>query len=79
MCKCEIQWIDEQGKPTPDQNEAVMLAQFHQPIYAPFSTRVIEYSSLIQGAFPICAQHYARVTHEMRFPRGGWTFVELQT
>jgi hypothetical protein len=25
--KCEVQWIDPQGAPTPDENEAVGMAQ----------------------------------------------------
>jgi hypothetical protein len=77
MCQCKVQWINEQGQPTPDNNEAVMVAQFHQPIHAYLTAKVVEYSSLIQDSFPICAEHYSRVTPDMRFPQGGWTFVPL--
>lgn len=26
MPKCQIQWVDDNGRPTPDQNEAVCVA-----------------------------------------------------
>lgn len=77
--KCQIQWIDAHGNSTPDENEAVMVAQFHRPIHASFTGKTLEYSSLIQDSFPICAEHYAQVTDDMRFPKGGWTFVPLES
>jgi hypothetical protein len=76
-CTCKIQWLDDHGKPTPDNNKAVMIAQFHKPVHAQYTGKLIEYSSLIQDSFPICTEHYAKVTADMRFPRGGWTFVPL--
>jgi len=75
--KCKIQWIDSNGKATPDENDAVMVAQFHRPVLAVYTGKTLEYSSLIQESFPICAEHYAQVTNDMRFPRGGWTFVPI--
>jgi hypothetical protein len=58
MCKCEIQWIDDKGKPTPDDNDAIGLC------------RTIERDELIAGRvvhfpasqwFYICATHYERL------------------
>jgi hypothetical protein len=43
--KCQIQWIDCDGKPTPDQNEAIGLAS----ITSHGQTQ----------RFPICAAHLA--------------------
>lgn len=72
---CCIQWIDSEGKPTPDTNEAVMIAQFHKPIHAYLTGETLAYSSEIQESFPICAAHYAQVTPKMRFGNGGgWSF-----
>jgi hypothetical protein len=54
MCKCEIQWINTLGKPTPDDNEAIG------------SARTIERDEIVAGRlvhfpasqwFPICAEH----------------------
>jgi hypothetical protein len=59
MCQCKIQWIDEYGKPTPDNNPAIGLC------------RTIDRYETIRGAashhfpasqwFPICAEHAKRL------------------
>jgi hypothetical protein len=77
--KCKIQWIDDKGKPTPDENDAVMMAHYHTPIWGvpgP-NNRIIGYSEEIQESFPICAEHYARVAYSFRPPVGGWTFTPI--
>jgi hypothetical protein len=76
--KCQIQRIDEKGKPTSDDNDAVMIAHAHEPKWSlpcgGLGNKIIGYSAEIRDSFPICAAHYARVTHTMRFPAGGWSF-----
>lgn len=54
--KCKIQWIDKDGKPTPDDNEAIGLA--------------VCYSLDVDGglttdgkAYPICEAHAYRLKH----------------
>lgn len=54
---CAIQWIDENGKPTPDSNPAVAIAVF------------VSHQCLVNGRrhqgeerrFPICAEHVKRI------------------
>lgn len=78
--KCQVQWIDPKtGKFTPDDNEAVMMAHFHEPIWGtPGPDNSIKgYSDKIQDSFPICAEHYARVDRHFRPPLGGWTFEPI--
>jgi hypothetical protein len=48
MCKCKIQWIDRNGTPTPDDNDAVAMATCYDP-----STFGKEGSE----SFPICLAH----------------------
>lgn len=78
---CKIQWVSNEGKPTPDGNTAVMLAHFHEPVWSMSSgcvgSKMAGYSEKIQQSFPICAEHYTRVTPEMLWPRGGWSFTSL--
>lgn len=54
--KCEIQWIDQQGNSTPDENEAIGYAICRHvdpcpggryPLFAPYDSRPI----------PICHAH----------------------
>jgi len=75
--KCKIAWIDANGKATPDDNDAVAIALFHRPVYAQYTGKITEYSSLIEESFPICAEHRKQVTADMLFPRGGWAFVPI--
>lgn len=74
--KCQVSWVDEHGKPTPDENDAVMMAHFHEPIWGTPGpgNKIQGYSEKVRESFPICAQHYARVDATFRMPRGGWTF-----
>lgn len=61
MSKCEIKWIDAQGKPTPDENDAIGYAVFLG--YAVFHTHDLDgtHDGLRFGAtewrFLICAAH----------------------
>jgi hypothetical protein len=79
--KCQVRWINAQGQPTPDDNDAVMMAHFHEPIWgtpvhSP-NNRIQGYSHTVRESFPICAKHYAMVDASFRFPRGGWTFSPI--
>ncbi len=78
--KCQISWIDANGKPTPDENDAVMMAHFHEPIWGQPSpdNRIVGYGE-VRDSFPICAEHYARVDYHFRFPVGGWTFTPIDS
>jgi hypothetical protein len=76
--KCQIRWIDEKGKPTPDENDAVAMAHFHKPIWsvptgAP-DNRIMGYSDEIQESFPICQAHLDMV--KLNFV--AWTFTPIQ-
>ncbi len=78
---CKTQWISDEGKPTPDNNPAVMMAHYHEPIWSMpgggIGNKITRHSDKIRDSFPICADHYARVTPEMLWPRGGWSFTNL--
>src|SRR5882724_9122171 len=78
--KCQVRWVNAQGKPTPDENDAVMLAHYHEPIWGtPGPGNCIQgYSDKIRESFPICAAHYAMVDASVRKPRGGWTFTRIE-
>lgn len=81
--KCQVRWIDSKGQLTPDTNNAVMMAHFHEPIWqlpagGP-GNHIVGYSDVIRESFPICAVHYARVDASFRPPRGGWTFTPIET
>jgi hypothetical protein len=78
--KCQVRWINIKGEPTPDTNDAVMMAHFHEPIWGiPGPNNKIQSydANKIQESFPICADHYAMVDASFRFPRGGWTFTPI--
>lgn len=83
---CRIQWIDENGKPTPDENPAVGRA---------VHTRTYTRGAGIHGdreeveSWPICAQHKAQADADGLFGRretfdgpmfatvSGWSFEPL--
>jgi hypothetical protein len=76
--KCQIEWIDSRGKPSPDHNDAVMIARFHESIWSHPNghpnNRIIGYSETIRSEFPICQVHLDTVRPEIRFPAGAWSF-----
>ena len=76
--QCQIQWIDDNGKPTPDDNDAIMMAHSHKPKWLLSSggpgNKQVGYEEEIQQSFPICEKHYASVSPNMRYPRGMWEF-----
>lgn len=80
--KCCIRWIDDNGKATPDDNDAVMLAQFHTMTTRQIASSAkldVEYLPTIERELPICAEHLARVTSAMHYGNGGgWSFVPLE-
>jgi hypothetical protein len=58
--KCKIRWIDDEGRPTPDNNEAVALCwvEAHDDdIYG----RIVHIEQ--SDVYPICADHLARLQH----------------
>jgi hypothetical protein len=77
--KCQVKWVNAQGRLTPDTNDAVMMAHFHEPIWGtPGPNNKIQgYSATVRESFPICAAHYAMVDASFRLPRGGWTFTPI--
>jgi hypothetical protein len=78
--KCQVKWVNAQGQLTPDTNDAVMMAHFHEPIWgAPGPNNHIHGydATVIRESFPICAAHYAMVDASFRLPRGGWTFTPI--
>ena len=82
MRTCMIQWIDQEGNPTPDSNEAVMMAFCHDSRWlipsGSSDNKIVGYTDKIQQSFPICAEHYARVTPSMRYENGGaWSFGKV--
>jgi len=56
MKTCEIQWIDDNGKPTPDTNPAIGIAR-SIITYGGGDSQVREY--------PICAEHAAQIPTEI--------------
>lgn len=55
MPKCEIKWIDAQGKPTPDENDAIGYAVFH--MHDLDDTHVGLQFGATERKYPICATH----------------------
>lgn len=77
--KCQVSWVDVKGQPTPDENEAVMMAHFHEPIWGtPGPNNRIQGYGAIRESLPICAEHYAMVDASFRLPRGGWSFTPIE-
>ncbi len=64
IMRCQIQWIDEQGKPTPDNNEAVCYVTFRDIT----NDNVTEHRS-----FLCCAEHLKRMPRGKRFHAWGST------
>jgi hypothetical protein len=62
--KCQIQWIDKAGKPTPDDNEAVCFAVF----------TAIDATTRSDRKFPCCAKH-AQELEELE--ANGWNFSTI--
>ena len=75
--KCEIQWIGLDGKPTPDNNEAVAIANAHEIIWSHpegnINNRIVGYSDKIRGSFPICADHLPQLIRLINNPERGKT------
>jgi hypothetical protein len=82
--KCMIQWIDKNGNKTPDENEAVCMAHYHDSnivvtnmAHGHVHTTYLE---TINRSFPICADHLAQVTYDMKYGNGGgWSFTTLES
>jgi hypothetical protein len=58
MAKCQIQWIDATGQPTPDTNESIGLCWTIERMYVRLdgSTVTIPRSQ----SFNICREHFKR-------------------
>jgi len=64
--KCQIQWIDEMtGRQTPDENEAVAMANIHKTVWSlPCGgpgNYLVGYTDEINQSLPICAHHMAQL------------------
>jgi hypothetical protein len=74
---CKIQWIDSEGKCTPDQNPAVAIAHAHESIWlrpaGGEDNRVVGYSNKIVESFPICRAHLGRLNPGWK----GWSVGPL--
>ena len=59
--RCRIQWVDIQGNPTPDQNEAIGLvwvqAHIEQLAHEHGGSRLGWHAVPESKHFPICADH----------------------
>lgn len=58
MCTCQIRWIDDAGKPTPDSNVAIGC------VWLPKRRELINGRLVDMAAserFPICADHAERL------------------
>jgi hypothetical protein len=75
--KCKIQWIDDRGQPTPDDNEAVAIAHYHKAIWLLPSggpgNKIIDYSDEIKVSFPICQEHLDKMKPSWK----GWSVSSL--
>jgi hypothetical protein len=76
--KCQIQWVNKQGNPTPDENEAVAIAHFHKPIWAlpgggP-GNHIVGYSEEIEREFLICQEHLDAVGPDFK----AWSFSPIK-
>jgi hypothetical protein len=73
---CTIQWVSDDGKPTPDNNSAIGYVRrvgYREP-YATALNGFIEHSTT--DWFPICAEHAARLSdHGMQH----WEFRAMET
>lgn len=78
--KCQAQWVDANGKPTPDENEAVAMGHVHK-MATPMSLdpRVQPtYLDEVVKSLPVCAEHMKQVKYNWRYGSGGaWTFTDL--
>ena len=54
MITCNIQWIDEQGNPTPDTNPAIGIVTCHSVSFGKEGSR----------PFFICAEHAKRLRED---------------
>ena len=62
MSTCKIQWIDDDGKPTPDSNESVGFAVITRTY-----TRGPAAGSTVVERFPCCELHRVRGWEEGYF------------
>jgi hypothetical protein len=67
--QCVIQWIDETGMPTPDENPAVALVVRESFTDTDASGHTITYSE--SEPLPICQEHLKRL------PIPHWSIIPL--
>ncbi len=75
--RCEIQWVDDDGKPTPDENEAIGHA-WRVAYVGQYSGRGVKHEE--SKHYPVCAAHRARmIADEKDDPEGAkhWRFEPL--
>lgn len=79
--KCQIQWIDEDGRRTPDDNEAVAMAHVHRSIWAfpngDPANHIVGYAEDIANSYPICAEHLKRLKSPWGTPIRGWSSTPI--
>lgn len=79
---CCIQWIDRDGKPTPDRNESTYIACAHELVRVidphAYPHMLVEYGPKIVQTSPMCSTHYLRVEGRMLYGNGGmWEFKPM--
>jgi hypothetical protein len=71
---CKIQWIDDKGTPTPDENPAIGEVRV-EAYREPYPTAVNGYIDHPTSEwFPICADHARRLSDR---GMGHWTFKPI--
>lgn len=71
MVTCAIQWIDSNGKPTPDTNEAIGSALC--------TTHYADGTITKSEAFPICRDHLARMQGTWVPPMGRPAYAGIRS
>lgn len=77
-CHCQIQWIDETGKPTPDSNEAIgyCYREAYRHVHSMYPLGYADFERTRN--YGICAEHLEQFRQE-RLDREHWVFVPYQT
>ncbi len=74
-CNCEIQWVDDDGKPTPDNNKAIGIVQclgYDLKTSAAYAVNP-SYKPEPSALYPICAEHLKQMPND-----GVWVFTPFK-
>ena len=74
--RCTIQWVDENGDPTPDDNEAVGIVYIKEHTKESRYYPTGHYHFPQSRAYPICEKHLGRFYSE-HLSKEHWVFVEF--